>query len=43
MKICVCCDGTATLFSTPTLNGVGGELDTAAAFPFEKGTPLLIE
>ena len=31
--------GIAALFVTPTLDGVGGELNTPAAFPFGKETP----
>jgi len=38
MRVCVI-GGIAALFVTPTLDGVGGELNTPAAFPFGKETP----
>jgi hypothetical protein len=35
--------GTAELFVTPRLDGVGGELHNPAGFPFGKETPILTE
>jgi len=35
--------GIAAVFITPTLVGFGGELNTPAAFPFGKETPIIIE